>query len=33
MQKRETIDYEIRATYASLRKSEKRLLIMCWQMR
>lgn len=24
MQKRETIDYEIRGTYASLRKSEKR---------
>ena len=25
MQKRETIDYEIRATYASLRKSEKKV--------
>lgn len=24
MQKRETIDYEIRGTYASLRKSEKK---------
>mgnify|MGYP004598455695 CR=1 FL=1 len=25
IQKRETIDYEIRATYASLRKSEKKV--------
>ena len=33
MQKRESIDYKIRGTYASLRKSEKRLQTMYWQMR
>lgn len=33
MQERENMDYRIRGTYASLRKSEKRLQIMYLPMR